>query len=179
MTSCLLILNIQNDTVDDKIINSVPKINSVKNMFKHIIYVVKEYPRTHSSFKGFGGERTATCVVNSNGAQLYSGLVVDVNYDIQIKLSMLNLYDSDSAFWISRTKESDLIKTLRQHSINKIFIVGVNVFTTALDCIRFRLDTTILTDLCSNSKESDKDTNRFEFLEKNCVTITTSEKLNL
>ena len=151
--NCLLIIDVQNDFTNSMDYNTdvlflIPKINIIKKKFDTVIYAVQVHSPDHQSFNSFTPPH---CINGTDGAKLDGGLIVE-HTDFIVSRGMLNLYDSDSVFYISQInkKESNLLKILNINQIDHIYVCGLeadkSIFSTVLDCIKFGYKSTIIED---------------------------------
>lgn len=138
--SALIIMNMQNDLcesnkyVNGDAINIYSKINKLRNKFKIVIFIKKCY----SMYNNLNIEY---CIKNTPGYNINDNLIIDDN-DIHIDIATMELYDSDSAFYIAQKikKKSSLDKVLKNNNIKNIYICGISIngsiFTTCIDAYR-------------------------------------------
>jgi nicotinamidase-related amidase len=144
----------------------IPKINIIKKKFDTVIFAVQIHSPDHQSFNNSNPH----CINGTIGAKLDNGLIVD-HTDFIVSRGMLNLYDSDSVFYISQInkKESNLSKILSINQIDHIYICGLeaekSIFSTSLDCIKFGYKCTIIEDM-SFGIDPDNVKNGFDYLKK-------------
>lgn len=163
--AALIIMHMQNDYLDGgpigipNSLNLVPIINRLKQQFSLNIFIKDCHPFDHSSFKNHGGDLPKHCVKNTKGVELNSGIdICDTDYVIH--KGLLTLYDSSSAFYDAQIikRETKLNTLLENNNIKSVYLCGVSldneIFSTALDCSRFKYDTYVILDAVCGSDEN-------------------------
>lgn len=148
----LLVVDVQNDFCPygalpvpngDKV---VPVLNNwiKKALTQNLpIYFSRDFhPLKHPSFQSEGGRWPIHCLQDSKGARFHSDLIVPDNAIIVTKGVRFD-QDQNSAF-----DQTGLFYQMQREGINRLCIGGlaleVCVLATALDSIRFNLDTYVL-----------------------------------
>lgn len=174
----LIIMHLQNDYLDcgsigiPNSLEIIPIINRLKQKFKVVIFVKDCHPFDHISFQ----TQPKHCIKNTKGVEIHKG--VDIcSSDYIIHKGLLTLYDSDSAFYDAQIiqKETKLNSILETNNIKNVYICGLTfeneIFSTALDCTKFRYKTYVILDAvcCKNASNQNKVLNFIKTIGVNIV----------
>jgi nicotinamidase/pyrazinamidase len=176
----LIVMCLQNDYVDivyygnKKINNIMQLINKIKRNFDQVIFIKDAYPNDHVIYKN---SNIKYCVIDTHGANLNNELIVD-NGDIILQINTLNLYTSDSGFYIAKTNDaicdSNLKNILDEAKIRQVYLCGINleqqIFTTAYDAVTLGYECFVIEDLCCG-KDDKKIEQSLKFLRNLGVSV--------
>ena len=139
--AALVIINMQNDHYSTDTLLMIPKINNLRNKYKHVIFVVDWHPKSKHK-----------CIADTPGAQIIDGLIVKDD-DIIIKKGTIESYDTNSIFYDAKdiSKQTRLISIIEHYNITELHLCGCNdniIKTSYQDAIKFELSCIILQDMC-------------------------------
>jgi nicotinamidase/pyrazinamidase len=158
MNTALIIVDMQNDFVEGGALAVaggralVPIINRIVRELGQTVLVVTSQD-WHPVQTGHFEKWPAHCVANTKGAALVEGLKLPEN-TIHIVKGTSGLDDGYSAFegFEHREGGETLERILRKHDIHAILICGIAtdycVKATALDAVKFKYHTTLITNAC-------------------------------
>lgn len=138
----LVIISMQNDYYSTDTLLMIPKINNLRNKYKHVIFAVDWHPKSKHK-----------CIADTSGAQIIDGLIVKDD-DIIIKKGTIESYDTNSIFYDAKdiNKQTRLLSIIEYYGITELHLCGHNINniikTSYQDAIKFELSCIILQDMC-------------------------------
>ncbi|AYV77326.1 MAG: isochorismatase [Barrevirus sp.] len=176
MNKALIIMDLQNDFCNGGPIphfNSltiIPKINSIRDSFKHVFLCRELHQENHSSFKECGGKLQKHCIIGTNGSEFNEHLTI-LPDDIIVDRGTLQKFDSSSAFYDSEDtkKETNLRHLLTINGLTDLYFCGISmdtsIFSTVLDAINWRYNCYIYKDCIAYLNEEKCEAN-IKYLEQ-------------
>jgi nicotinamidase/pyrazinamidase len=158
MKSALIIVDMQYDFCDggpmsnNNSLNIIPKINSIRDDYSFVIFLVKLCPSNHVSFKYYGGKYPKHCVENMSGSEIVND-IIKKPLDVVVTRCTLQQYDSKSGFYNAEIieKPTNLKYILQVNSINKLYFCGNNmettIFSTVMDALNYNFECYIIRDV--------------------------------
>ena len=153
--TALIVVDVQKDFCEGGALSAADTLSLLEPLRKQveearhkgalIVYTRDWHPQNHSSFRSHGGPWPMHCVADSPGAQLMPPL------EARKEDVVVNKGVSTEGAGYSGFEDTGLAKRLRDAGVDKVAVTGIAteycVRATALDAVRARFDTTVLSDL--------------------------------
>jgi nicotinamidase/pyrazinamidase len=153
--NALIVVDVQKDFCEGGALSAADTLSLLEPLAKQIqearrkgaliVYTRDWHPKNHSSFRAQGGPWPIHCVADSPGAQLMPPL------QAQKEDVLVNKGVSVEGAGYSGFEDTGLAERLRAEGVQKVGVTGIAteycVRATALDSIKARFDTTVLSDL--------------------------------
>ena len=190
MKTALLIVDVQNDFLPggalpvpdgDKIL---PAIHNLINKAEYVVFTQDSHPKSHCSFKKYGGIWPKHCITKTKGWELHKSFdsyLKEIPNMIIIRKGTDPYSDSYSAFMDENKMKTGLTHFLKQEKIDSLIICGLAteycVKFTVLDALENGFKVTVVQDGIKGINKRDEE-EALAFMVKKGVLLIHSKFIN-